>query len=394
MSVGPASATATAPLAVGSWPGVESDHNRFLPILLGALAAEGVRVASFPDSGDIALTGPDGPLDALVLHWPDKVFWEAKGSAGAAVRITRLLARLAARPRRTKLVWMVHDLQPHDGRWFKRLAWPPYAAALARMADGAVVLSSGTRATVARAYPALADKPMEHLWHPAYPGEVLDPDARTAARAALGWGAGVRACGYCGQLRPYKGVEDSATAFRGLDDPDARLLVAGMPKDGAIAATLAGLAGDDPRITLRLENLTPAAFRDALGACDLIVAPFRHYLHSGSIVHALSAARPVLTPATPFADSLAAELGRTDWLQTYAGPLTPATLGAALAAPLPPAPPLDLAPLAPAIAARRLQAFLARLAGRPVPAAPTLTAATTTATPTSMGAALKPAAAE
>lgn len=351
---------APAPFVLGSWPGVESDHNRFLPILLGALEAEGVRVASFPDSRDIRMDGPAGPLDALILHWPDKVFWEAKGSAGAAALMAGLLARLAARPRRTRLVWMVHDLQPHDGRWFKRLAWPPYAAALARMADGAITLSSGTRATVTAAYPALAGKPMEHVWHPAYPGEVLDPEARAAARAALGWGAEVRAYGYCGQLRPYKGVEDLVTAFRALPDPDARLLVAGMPRDGEIAATLAGLAGDDPRITLRLENLSPEAFRAALGACDLIVAPFRHYLHSGSIVHALSAARPVLTPATAFAGSLAAELGRPDWLQTYEGPLTPAALAAAVL----PATPLDLAPLAPAAAARRLKRFLEGLAGR------------------------------
>ncbi len=346
-----------APLVLGSWPGVESDHNRFLPILLGALEEDGVRVVSFPESRDIETSG----LDALILHWPDKVFWEAKGSAGAGALIARLLARLAARPRRTKLVWMVHDLQPHDGRWFKRLAWPPYAAALARMADGAVVLSSGTRATVEAAYPALAKKPIGHVWHPAYPGEALDPAARAAARAALGWPGGaegeVRAFGYCGQLRPYKGVEDLVTAFRALEDPAARLLVAGMPRDAAIAGTLTGLAGDDPRITLRLENLSPEAFRAALGACDLIVAPFRHYLHSGSIVHALSAGRPVLTPATPFATSLAAELGRPDWLRTYEGPLTPATLAAAR----PPATPLDLAPLAPATAARRLRGFLETL---------------------------------
>ena len=158
-------------LVLGSWPGMESDHNRFLPILLGALEAEGVRVVSFPESRDIDLAG----LDALLVHWPDKVFWEAAGSAGAAALITRLTARLALRPRRVKLVWMVHDLRPHDGRWFKRLAWPPYAAALARLADAALTLSTGTRAAVLAAYPALAGKPLEHVWHPAYPGEAVPP---------------------------------------------------------------------------------------------------------------------------------------------------------------------------------------------------------------------------
>lgn len=347
-------------LVLGSWPGLESDHNRFLQILLGGLAAEGVAIRSFPDSRAIDLAG----LDMLLVHWPDKVFWEAAGSAGAAARIAGLLAKLALRPRRAKLVWMVHDLRPHDRKWFKRLAWPPYAAALARLADGAVCLSSGTRAEVLAAYPALAGKPFEHVWHPYYPGEAVTPEVRAATRASLGWGPETRVFGYCGQLRPYKGVEDLIAAFRGLGDPEARLLVAGLPRDAGIAADLEARAAGDPRIRLRLENLSPEAFRACLGACDLVAAPFRHVLHSGSIVHALSAGRPVLTPATPFASSLAAELGRPDWLQTYEGPLTPATLAAATL----PATPLDLAPLAPETTARQLRRFLETLAGRPATA--------------------------
>jgi glycosyltransferase involved in cell wall biosynthesis len=349
------SAASEGGLAVGSWPGGESDHNRFLPILLDALEAEGLRVTSFPESRDITLDG----LDALIVHWPDKVFWEAATSVEAAALLARLVGRLAARPRRTRLVWMVHDLRPHDGRWFKRLAWPPYAAALARLADGALTLSAGTRATVAAAYPALARKPIEHVWHPFYPGEAIAEPARAAARAGLGWTGRERVYGYCGQIRPYKGVEDLIAAFAGLADPEARLLVAGRPRDEGMAADLERRAGGDPRIRLRLEDLSPEAFRACLGACDLVVAPFRRYLHSGSIVHALSAGRPVLTPATPFASSLAAELGRPDWLQTYEGRLTPATL---FAAPTP-ATPLDLGPLAPEAAARRIRRFLEALAG-------------------------------
>src|SRR5688500_11868752 len=129
-------------LVLGSWPGMESDHNRFLPILLGALEAEGVRDVSFPASRDLDLAG----LAALLVPSPHNLFWEVAGSAEAAALIARLLARLALRPRRVKLVWMVHDLAPHDGRWFKRLAWPPYAAAITRLADAALTLSSGTRA--------------------------------------------------------------------------------------------------------------------------------------------------------------------------------------------------------------------------------------------------------
>ena len=96
-------------LTLGSWPGAEADHNRFLQVLLGALAAEGVRIKSFPESRGIRLDG----LDALLVHWPDKVFWEASELASRPQTLmARLVAQLAARPRRTRLIWMVHDLPP------------------------------------------------------------------------------------------------------------------------------------------------------------------------------------------------------------------------------------------------------------------------------------------
>ena len=138
-----------------------------------------MRVVSFPESRDIRLGG----LDALLVHWPDKVFWEASRSLEAAALMARLLARLAARPRRTKLVWMVHDLAPHDGKWFKRLAWPPYAALMARLADGALTLSEGTRAAVLAAYPALARQAL---------GAHLAP--RLSRRGADARGPGRRPC--------------------------------------------------------------------------------------------------------------------------------------------------------------------------------------------------------
>jgi glycosyltransferase involved in cell wall biosynthesis len=200
---------------------------------------------------------------------------------------------------------------------------------------------------------------MEHLWHPAYPGEALTPTARAIARAGFGWTGDERVYGYCGQIRPYKGVEDLITAFMELVDQNARLLIAGRPQNASLAETLRSLSRSDPRIHLALEDLTPEEFRSSLGACDLVVAPFRDYLHSGSIVHALSAGRPVLTPATPYATSLAAKLGAPDWLQTYTGPLTPDILAASTA----PESTLDLAPLAPSATARRLRRFLEALIG-------------------------------
>ena len=109
--------------------------------------------------------------------------------------------------------------------------------------------------------------------------------------------------------------------------------MAGRPGSPDFGRWLHEKASGDGRIVLRLENLTETEFRSALGVCDTIVAPLRDYLHSGSIVHALSAERPVLTPATPFSIALRGQVG-AEWMRLYDGPLTPELLQAAMQPPV------------------------------------------------------------
>jgi beta-1,4-mannosyltransferase len=232
---------------------------------------------------------------------------------------------------------------------------------MALVFDGVLTLSKGTVDTVRAVLPVGAGKPFGYFWHPFYPGEGIPPDLRAAERAALGWSDAGTIYALCGQIRPGKGVEDLIAAFRRLPDPTARLLVAGLPLyEHGLSDALTRLAAGDPRIRLRLQDLTEDEFRASLGVCDIVVAPFRRYLHSGSLIHALSCHRPVLTPATPFSSSLADHLTSPDWVQTYEGPLTPAVLAGARR----PEAPLDLTPLAPAEAARRIVGFMKALADR------------------------------
>ena len=225
-----------------------------------------------------------------------------------------------------RLVWMVHNIAPHDARPFQRLVWPAYTAALARRADGFLTLAPGTVDQVRCVLPGLAAKPALGLWHPAYPNAGLAAVEQAEARRSLGFSPGELVLGYCGQISPYKGLEELVAAFGRAPTARLRLLLAGLPRRDrpradALFGVIESAARADPRIVLRLEDLTPAAFRDSLGACDVVVAPLRHYLHSGSIVHALSAGRPVLTPATPFSKSYQGLLG-ADWVRLYDGPLS------------------------------------------------------------------------
>lgn len=344
-----------ARLRIGSWPGREFPDNRFLPILLGALERAGARIVDAPTLAPDTLR----QMDVLLIHWPEKAFWGARSGARMAVQATRVLVVLARRPARLKLVWIMHNLQPHERDWRRRLIWPPYAAALGRLADGFLTLSPATLPIVRASVPGMAGKPSDWFWHPTYDDPAPDPTTCAAVRAEFGIAPTDRLIGFCGQIRPYKGVEEMAEAFAALAGSDLRLLIAGRCADPALAARLCSAAQGDPRIRFAPGDLSDARFGALIGACDLVAAPQRGYLHSGSLVHALSLRRPVFTPETPFSEALRAALP-PGWVRLWRGALTPALIDAALSEGAPP--PCDLAPLAPEAAAARILDFCAGLA--------------------------------
>lgn len=348
-------------LNVASWPGKGDTHNPFINIFLNGLEANGCRVESLDTVEAVAeIMKGDGP-DILLLHWAERVFGEGRSRRQILMKMWRLLRAVENAPSGTRVVWVVHNLAPHDARRFQRLVWPVYIRSLARKVDAFLTLAPDTVAQVRAGLPQLAAKPGHGAWHPAYPDSELSPEERRVTREEMGFAPEDRVLGYCGQIRPYKGVEDLLDTFVQTTAPDLRLLLSGRPQYGApgtkaFLAMLEEKAARDHRVVLRFDDLTAAEYRSVLGACDVIVAPFRRYLHSGSIIHALSAKRPILTPATPFANSLETLLG-TEWVRQYKLGLTPELLTAQKGA----SGPSDLSALAPNAVGQDIVSFLGRL---------------------------------
>lgn len=308
-------------LRVGSWPGPGFRDN---PLIAGLCASLGDAGALVADIEDPAVVEP-GTLDVLQIHWPEQIFWQGLPRTVTMHRawaVVCALTRLKAQG--TCIVWMVHNLAPHDGLRWQRLLWRPYRDAIARLADGFLTLSPSTLQLVRDAIPGLSRKPCQFVWHPAYPVTSGAESQRAITRAALGFSPSTRVLACLGHVRPYKGVEGLLEVFR--DCPgDLGLVIAGAPRDESFAHFVTAKAGNDPRIRLFLRALPDERYGALMAAADEIVAPFTDYLHSGSIVHALSAGRRVCTSGTPFAHDLASLVGG-DWLRFYEPPLTPAFL--------------------------------------------------------------------
>lgn len=329
-----------AHLRVASWPGFGATANPFVKNFLDGLIEADCEVISIDRIGQIRGQTPD----ILLLHWAERVYWEntaiRKSVIWAMHRLLRHLRLLRAHAPSTRIVWLMHNIRPHDAGPIQRQIWGWYARSLSLQVDGFLTLSPGTIPVVREAFPETTEKPIGYIWHPLYPGAELTSVERQAARARYGWDRGLRVLGYCGQIRPYKGMEELIRVFSETKRPDLRLLIAGRPHNRSTVEKLRAAAARDARIELDVSDLSERDFRDALGTCDVMIAPYRKYLHSGSIVHALSANRPVVTPATPFSGSLRAHLGE-DWVRTYVEDLTP-TLLEAEATSRPPCEALDM----------------------------------------------------
>lgn len=103
---------------------------------------------------------------------------------------------------------------------------------------------------------------------------------------------------FIGLLRPIKGLEDLLDAFKKLEYPKARLLVAGRVFGVKNYKTkLRDLSKSDPRIKLVLEFIPDEALQVYLNACDFFVLPYKDITTSSAVALALSFGRPIIAPS-------------------------------------------------------------------------------------------------
>lgn len=252
--------------------------------------------------------------DLYLIHWPDAIFWGNPSQKRLWFMIARVLTNLALlKARGTRILWFVHNLQPHDLSPDRQRAWNTYARGLSRLCDGWIALSPSTAEPVIDLYPALARKRYTFVWHPPYANAY--GGTRVKARGELGLSEAAIVFGHAGLLRPYKNLAPLAQRFEEIAPEGATLLLAGMAKDGG---KLSALSSQVRGLDYREGKLSQSQFDRALKAMDVFVAPYSRFLHSGALVHALSRGCVVVAPRAPFTEDLAQELG-ADWVVLYDG---------------------------------------------------------------------------
>lgn len=251
-----------------------------------------------------------GPVDVFHAHWPEILVGGRPGAKKAVRQALFALMLLRFRLRGTAVVRTVHNLYLPEGisplerlllTWFDR--WTVHR----------VVLNESTRLP--------ADQPRSTVLHGHYRDWFAGLPQQETVPGRLA---------FVGMVRRYKGTETLVEAFRAVPDPALSLTVSGKPSSDELAAELRALAGDDPRVGLRLAHVDDAELVAAVTAAELVVLPYRHMHNSGGVLTALSLDRPVLVPDNEVNRRLSAEVG-PGWVHLFQDELGAEDLVRALA---------------------------------------------------------------
>ena len=302
-------------MRVLGWPAYRNRQSNPYPWLLYShLSKHGVSIDEFSTARLLF-----GKYDILHLHWPEHHFI-GPSVFQTLLRAARLLGILSmARVCGTRVVWTVHNLQPHKQYHpvIERWVWKTFTGLI----DAYFSLSSLAIEQILRQYPALCKKKVFIAPHGHYRGFYHDDLSKREARRKLDVAVSATVIVFFGRISTYKNTPSLIRSFSQLRNEDLVLLIAGKPDHESIAEEISRLAKNDPRIRLHLGFIQEDEIQLHLKSADLVVLPFLEILNSGTALLSLSFGCPILVPEKGSMGELQAYVG-DEWVRTYRGELT------------------------------------------------------------------------
>ncbi len=245
-------------------------------------------------------------LRTTVVHY----HWlEFQNLRGIVVLLIKLLPLLLFALLGGAIVWTMHNSEPH-GRRFRR-SNKALRRLFARLSRAVLVHSAAGR-EIAVATLGIDAARVRVIAHPRYPVTALPKEQAYAQLKDMlpAWN-GEPLLLMFGFIAPYKGIEALLPLFT---ESECALLVAGKPKDEALAARLRS-ATDTHKLHLLDRYITTEEEAVLFSACAAALFNFTEIVSSGSMVLAASYGTTIIAP--PFASALpeGAELVPFDSLQ-------------------------------------------------------------------------------
>lgn len=251
-----------------------------------------------------------GRIDVLHLHWPES-YYRSSGRfsfVSSWLRLGFFTGRLiAAKLLGFRIVWTVHQVRPHEDS--TRTADYVASRVIAAVATLLFAHDDLTKQSVTTALGVRAGKKVKVVAHAAYVEAYPSGRSRRDVRAELGIPEEAFVFLAFGHVRRYKRLDVVLNAFRAAPQLDATLVVAGLPVDPDVAATVRDAAVTNKRIVPRLEFVPDDRVAELFKACDACVMTRVDEGTSGALILSLSLGLPAVVPAAAPWEELVGDAG-------------------------------------------------------------------------------------
>ncbi len=263
------------------------------------------------------------------IHWPDHyINRRLLGiSLSPLCLMVFILNLLICRLKKIRIIWTVHNLTPHEriNSWISGLFYRLFTQNVA----GCIYMTKSSKSKALQAYPILEQKKWRIIPHGHYRDIYPNTVSKKEAREFLNIPQEVSVVGFIGQIRPYKNLPSLIHAFKKIESPPARLIIAGNAYCAQTRNKILNLIKNDQRIAFHDKFIPVEKLQYYLNSFDLVALPFTEILNSGSAILAVSFNKPVLVPNKEVFLDFKSLIG-SDWIYTFEDELDSKQLNFAL----------------------------------------------------------------
>jgi glycosyltransferase involved in cell wall biosynthesis len=189
---------------------------------------------------------------------------------------------------RTRLVWTVHNIEEHSIK--HRFLEPIARKWLARFCSALIVHGNSIREICSASLNVPLNK-ISVIPHGSYTKEIVNRENAISRRRDWISSEGFFWLNF-GAVKPYKGIGWALPYWLQHSESTERLLIAGKVSDPYVKRN----ASISTKIKVIDRFIEDWELYDMLSFCDAILLPFLKVSTSGSLIHAISAGKPIVAP--------------------------------------------------------------------------------------------------
>jgi len=280
--------------------------NPYVRLLCDGVRTAGIQCQIDRDFGLPWLRAHRGRVDVVHIHWLEMLYLYPRFKQRLRRTLSVVAAILLARMWSIRLVYTVHNLNPHEQ------PHPVWAGLVNRFifhfADAIHVHDAAMAARIVRRYGRR--RGVHVIPHGNYIGAYPDACTREEARERLRIDPAAFAYLFLGQVRQYKGIEDLLDAYEAIRDDTSLLLIAGRARDESYGREVEVAVTQRQGVRLHLGFVPDDEVQYYMRAADVCVLPYRQVTTSGAAILAFSFGLPVIAPRVGcFVDLIGDEQG-------------------------------------------------------------------------------------